>query len=430
MLVLQIIITILIAYIILNSCIFIFYFTIIILIPTVKKTEIIDIKEHKLIFLIPCMNEEKVIRNTILSLLELPNSKDIVIYAINDASEDSTEKIISELCAIDKRLKIVNRVKPEAQIGKGEALNYTFEIIKKDIANQNLDPNNVIIGIVDADGKMSLNAISEINKVFSNPLIGAMQSRVRMKNLSSIFERLQDLEFYSAVDKIQKSREYNNTACLGGNGQFSRLSAMNDIVEKRGKPWSKCLLEDFEFGLQIALNGWQIRHSHNVIVSQQALNNFKRFVKQRSRWVQGNLQCKHYFKEIMSSNKLSKGAKIDLIYFMLQPYINITVMFCIIITYILGALYFYLAKNYEIKIDKFLVSFFILTFSPSIVLVADYVYSLRKNEKAKIKLQDSVQLVVANSFYSVLLFPALLDAFHTHFIKKQNTWVKTERVEE
>ena len=73
--------------------------------PVKKK----KVKQLYYVFLIPCLNEEKVIKRTIYNLLKL-RYKRMMIIPIDDASDDRTAKIIEGIK--DKRVRLLKRTKP------------------------------------------------------------------------------------------------------------------------------------------------------------------------------------------------------------------------------------------------------------------------------------------------------------------------------
>src|SRR5205807_2908862 len=90
------------------------------------------------------------------------------------------------------------------------------------------------------------------------------------------------------ADASQVLRHRLGSVGLGGNGQFTRLSALNLLGDR---PWSDCLVEDMELGLRLHLQGVGIGYVWRACVTQQGVTDAKRLLRQRTRWAQGNLQC-------------------------------------------------------------------------------------------------------------------------------------------
>jgi hypothetical protein len=99
---------------------------------------------------------------------------------------------------------------------------------------------------------------------------------------------MQDIEFVAYGHLFQAARTAIGSALMGGNGQFMRLSAIEQLGPK---PWTHCLTEDLDIGLRLVRRGWRLRACPDVNVAQQALVEPARFVRQRARWVHGHLTC-------------------------------------------------------------------------------------------------------------------------------------------
>lgn len=77
---------------------------------------------------------------------------------------------------------------------------------------------------------------------------------------------------------------------MGGNGQFNRLIALDDVVVGEG-PWQDRLTEDQDLGLRLLGAGWRGRQELVGAVDQQGLPRLRPLLRQRTRWSQGNLQA-------------------------------------------------------------------------------------------------------------------------------------------
>ena len=73
---------------------------------------------------------------------------------------------------------------------------------------------------------------------------------------------------------------------MGGNGQFNRLSALDDVADDVG-PWRDRLTEDQDLGLRLIGAGWHGHQELRAIVEQQGLPRLRPLYRQRTRWSQG-----------------------------------------------------------------------------------------------------------------------------------------------
>jgi cellulose synthase/poly-beta-1,6-N-acetylglucosamine synthase-like glycosyltransferase len=102
---------------------------------------------------------------------------------------------------------------------------------------------------------------------------------------------------------------------LGGNGQFTRLSALADLGSA---PWTDCLTEDLELGVRLRLAGWTNHYCPRTFVSQQAVTRLRPLVRQRSRWFQGHLQCWRQIGPVLRS-RLAPRTTFDLAFHLTGP---------------------------------------------------------------------------------------------------------------
>ena len=265
------------------------------------------------IFLLPCLNEGKVIGKSLDRLLEIPYANKSVVV-IDDASDDDTFEVVSRY--FDRRVSILRRELPDARKGKGEALNAAYRAITSSPEIVASDPDKVVIVIIDADGRLQSDALSRVAPYFEDPRVAAVQIGVRMYNAAkSILARMQDFEFLVFTEIFQRARHQIGSSGLGGNGQFNRLSGLADLGEA---PWSNLLTEDLDLGLKLIERGWLNAFCQDTYVSQQGVTSFSKLIRQRTRWFQGHLQCWYHFPRIIKA-KLSPGATIDLLYNLTGP---------------------------------------------------------------------------------------------------------------
>jgi 1,2-diacylglycerol 3-beta-glucosyltransferase len=248
-------------------------------------------------FLVPALNEVRVIEQTLDRLLALPVRNSLVLV-VDDGSTDGTGRLVES--RNDPRVRVLRRRLPAARSGKGAALNAGFQRLLAEVDGWSAD--NVIVGIMDADGRLDPEAPDRVAAYFAEPDVGAVQLAVRIYNRhESALARLQDMEFVTYTDVFQSARDLWGIAGLGGNGQFVRLSAHLDLAPA---PWTDGLTEDLEQGLRLICAGWQARYCRDVAVHQQGLLSVRTLLRQRSRWFQGHLQAWRQIPRILRSAPL------------------------------------------------------------------------------------------------------------------------------
>lgn len=284
---------------------------------------------------IPARDEEVVIAATVTRMLrDFPTTH---VWVIDDDSDDTTARIVERL-AIDPRVHLVQRRRPHARTGKGDALNAAYDALLRWLPRDH-DASRVIVGVVDADGSLAPDVLDLVAgaRVFGDPRVGAAQISVRMSNRSGsgdgtarsilgarfarFLVRMQDLEFVGTISAMQMLREKTGSVGLGGNGQFSRLSVLNALAADHDAPWHGALLEDYELGLHILLAGYTNRFVFSAEVEQEAVESLRRLIAQRTRWAQGGMQCsRQYLTAILQSRHLSTAGALEAAYFLVAPW--------------------------------------------------------------------------------------------------------------
>ena len=301
-------------------------------------------------FFVPCRDEEAVIDVTMSRLRStFPDSH---VWVIDDDSDDLTASLVDARRAHDPYVHLVRRRRPEARLGKGAALNAAYDRLQEWLPS-GTDRSRVIVCVVDADGEMAANALEQAagDHAFGDPKVGAAQITVWMKNrndadaaggpfrsgFSRYLVRMQDLEFRTIIAGMQSLRTSTGTVGLGGNGQFTRLAVLDEIGRLHGEPWHGSLLEDYELGVHVLLAGHQIRHLHDTHVEQEGLVDLSRFLTQRTRWAQGNIQCSKYLRNIIGSHHFDGSGVVESAYYLMLPFMQLAgFVTWIVLAFVLG----------------------------------------------------------------------------------------------
>lgn len=270
------------------------------------------------VFMVPALNEAVTIADSVARLRAVEATHKAIIV-INDGSEDETAQVLESIAGPD--LLVFTRVAPEARQGKAAALNACFHFVRSELLAQERfqgwSADRVIIGIIDADGRLAPQAPENVATHFDQPRVGGVQVNVRIYNQISYLTRMQSLEFQIFGGLYQCGRAEWGAAFMGGNGQFNRLAALESVASEEG-PWSHYLTEDQELGLRLLSRGWTGEQAYGTYVDQQGLNSLRRLYRQRARWMQGNLQVLGDVRRLYAHN-LTGIRRIDALITLLLP---------------------------------------------------------------------------------------------------------------
>ncbi|MEU4211567.1 glycosyltransferase family 2 protein [Streptomyces sp. NPDC026206] len=264
--------------------------------------------------LVPCLNEERVITNTLRALLS--GQPGVRVVVVDDGSDDATAHLV-DAAACD-RITVVRRVPPEARQGKGAALNAGLRAVRRRVEEEGLDPGRVLVCVLDADGRMTPGAAAAVATLFDDPAVGGAQLAVRIRGREHWALRFQDLEFWGLSALGQFGRAACGSVSMAGNGQFTRLAALDGIGPR---PWSHSLTEDLDLGISLAVHGWTVTTTTGAYVSQQGLTCPRRLLRQRTRWYQGHMSAITRLPELWSS-AAGAWARVELTAYLLIPYVT------------------------------------------------------------------------------------------------------------
>lgn len=303
-----------------------------------NRRELFDFPEAKkyrsISFLIPAYNEEETIEETIKALIDVdyPKGKKEIIL-INDGSKDGTLRIARRLEKKYSEVKVLDK----KNSGKADSLNQAIKIAKGEL-----------IAVVDADSFPTKDALLNMVGHFDDIKVGAVTSRVLVKNKRVNFlTRFQVLD-YSIIAWTRKLLDFVDSVYVT-NGPLSIYRTK--YAKEIGGFDPKNLTEDIEITWHMLSKGYQTRMSYSAIVYTSVPEKLKQWINQRIRWNLGGLQTvKKYWRDMFKKNAFG--------YFVI-PYVALSFVlallgFFLFIRYLWARGFFYLSsvfysfKGYEI----------------------------------------------------------------------------------
>lgn len=288
-------------------------------------------KMHKIAVLISARNESKVIGELCKSIQQQDYPADkLHIFVVADNCTDNTADICRRLgCTVFERFN-------KQYIGKGYALNFAFEKIFADPAN---DYEAFII--LDADNLLTKNYVAEMNKVFDQGYRAATSYRNSKNYAQNWISSGYGLWFVREAEFLNRPRfVLHNSCAISGTG----FLVATELIKERGG-WNYHLLtEDIEFTAATVLTGEKIGYAHDAMLYDEQPITFKQSWNQRMRWAKGFYQVlgKHGLglaKTIFSFNKASFSA-FDMLMNIMPALLIMLTMLIFNIAMLLYALFF------------------------------------------------------------------------------------------
>lgn len=374
-------------------------------------------------FLVPCLNEEAVIGNTVRCLASNPGAR---VLVIDDGSEDHTAEE-AEAAGGDS-VRVIRRYMPEARTGKGPALNHGYRVLCEEVEAAGIDPSQVLVTVMDADGRLSDGALDHVAPLFEDAEVGGVQLAVRIRNRSSgLLATFQDFEFWGLSAVMQVGRRATQTVSLGGNAQFTRLSVLQGLPHE---PWTPSLTEDLELALTLTLDGWKLTTTPLASVDQQGLEGFDLLLRQRARWFQGHMTAARRLGEVWRSPKLAHAAAVELTLYLLVPWVLVlpwSIVWHISLLLAAGTLSFPAIEvlgSATLGRALLMTAFYLFSFAPHIT--ASYLYFRQDRSMGRLRAMALGHLLLP---WNYVAFIACWRGF-AGLLRGQHSWDKTTRIVE
>ncbi|MBT2581568.1 glycosyltransferase [Planococcus sp. ISL-109] len=226
--------------------------------------------------LIPAHNEEIVIENTLRAMARLKYEGKLDIYVLDDSSKDGTAGIVQEFAEVFSRIHYIP-VPPGNPKGKSRVLNYGLSIT-----------NSEYFVVYDADNEPDPDALEKLVQAAETvPNAAGAVGYVKTKNVdTNILTRMIALEFQVFQLLMQCGRwALFKIGSLAGTNMLLRRS----VIEKLGGYDVYALAEDAELTVRLAAAGYVLPVIPTSHTWEQEPETLKAFIKQRTRWLTGNL---------------------------------------------------------------------------------------------------------------------------------------------
>jgi 1,2-diacylglycerol 3-beta-glucosyltransferase len=368
------------------------------------------------VFLLPCLNEDKVILASVERLLSIPGDN-YAVMVIDDGSDDATADVVGAMTG--QRVWLLRRTAPDARQGKGEALNAAIRELVGSGLLAGRDHDDVVVVVVDADGRLDPQAVAAVTPAFDDPSTGAVQIGVRINNrFTSRLARMQDMEFVIYTNVFQRGRRHLGSVGMGGNGQFMRLSA---LLSLGSEPWSRSLTEDLDLGVRLLSQGWRNEFCSSVAVHQQGVVQVRRLVRQRTRWFQGHMQSWRLVPIILRATP--SPARADLLYHLSSPALLLvaSLLTTSFLVSLVGSVLLAVAGGNPWT--PWFVSAYVLAFGPSCAYGYVYWLAERAEGVSLLRVLAWAHLYVV---YGLMWYAAGWRAVG-RILRRQSGWAKTER---
>ncbi len=222
---------------------------------------------------VPARNEERVIVQTIGSLLASRYPSPFEIIVVDDGSTDQTAARVRAAYEGEPRVRLFTV--PNG--GKAAALNFGVGQTSADV-----------VVALDADTVFAPDAISHLVRHFADPAVGAVAGNARVGNRVNLLTRWQALEYITSQNLERRAFDLLNciTVVPGAVGAWRRV-----LVVRAGGFSRLTLAEDADLTLAILRLGYRIVYEAEAVALTEAPDTLQGFIRQRYRWMYGTFQA-------------------------------------------------------------------------------------------------------------------------------------------
>jgi cellulose synthase/poly-beta-1,6-N-acetylglucosamine synthase-like glycosyltransferase len=356
--------------------------------------------------MIPAHNEGKVIGRTLEAMLALDYPADrLRILVINDGSTDDTGAIVEEFSRRDRRVALYTIPKGEGGKGKSRALNLALRQVHEEV-----------VAIYDADNtpdRASLRYL--VAHLLLHGELGAVLGKFRTVNKNvNLLTRFINIETLSFQSMLQAGRwQMHGIATLPGTNFVMWTKVIREL-----EGWDEeALTEDSELSIRIIERGYKIKYIPYAITYEQEPQEWKVWLRQRTRWVRGNnYVLGKFFKEIPRFK--SKRLAFDVLYTLLLYYVFFVAIVISDLLFIVSAVNLVSMSLPGPYTVVWIMAFFLFIFE--IVLAISY--------DGEDRLRNVWLIVLMYFTYCQFWIFIVLRAMYLEYIKKEGRkWDKTVR---
>jgi peptidoglycan-N-acetylglucosamine deacetylase len=230
---------------------------------------------------VPAYNEEKVIVQTIASLLASDQPVPFEIIVVDDGSSDATYRVARETFAGNPRVRVYTKTNR----GKPAALNFGVAQTQAEI-----------VVALDADTVFTRETILKLVRHFADPHVGAVAGNAKVGNRINLLTRWQALEYITSQNMDRRAFDVLNciTVVPGAVGAWRR-----ELVERTGGFTDLTLAEDADLTLAIRKLGYAIVYEDEAVALTEVPDTVRGFIGQRYRWMYGTMQAAWKHRDVL-----------------------------------------------------------------------------------------------------------------------------------
>ena len=370
--------------------------------------KIIKLKSYPSVaVLIPCHNEGVVIEDTLKAMVELDYPGKVDVFALDDNSSDNTADVIKSFADTFKGVHYV-KVPPGYPKGKSRVLNHGLSVTKSDY-----------ICVYDADNQPEPNALTELihSAETTENACGAVGIVRTINANKNLLTKMIAIEFkvFQLIMQTGRWRAFKAGSFSGTNMLIKR-----HVLDATGGYDPYALAEDAEMTIRLAAKNYTIPVNHDAVTWEQEPERLKPYIRQRTRWLIGNL---YLLEKSFTNLKFWKGTPLVHALHYLMTYLLFAIMLAANTVFVVLVLF------NKISIESW-VPLLVMWYMAYVVYTVQILVSLLVSKTFNLSnlLVGFIMYFTYAQFFILLLVKSSFTYIFSRIKKNIISWDKTERV--
>ncbi|AHA29480.1 glycosyltransferase [Exiguobacterium sp. MH3] len=241
-----------------------------------KKQPVTLTEYPSVAILIPAHNEGIVMRQTLEAMMGIEYPGKLDVFLLDDQSQDETQEIAMEFTTMFSRVHYIHVPKGEP-IGKSRVLNYGLSITDSEY-----------FLIFDADNQPKSDTVTRLveQAMTQKNACGAVGIVKTINATTNLLTRMIAIEFqvFQLIMQSGRWKAFKTGSLAGTNMLLKR-----DVIEELGGYDPYALAEDAELTMRITALGYTLPVVYEAETWEQEPETMKVYMKQRTRWMLGNI---------------------------------------------------------------------------------------------------------------------------------------------
>ncbi|MDQ2648872.1 MAG: hypothetical protein M3Z03_04905 [Actinomycetota bacterium] len=197
------------------------------------------------------------------------------------------------------RVAVVHVVGPEDHDNIGAFLNAGLDVVLHDVQRRALDPDAVVVGVLDLGSRLPGTAVDAVVERLQDPTVAAVQLEVRATPRAVAELDARYLSGWAASVAPRARTEWFGAPSHPRHGHFHRLSALLKVDDRPW--WTTVPSHDVDLALSYLVDGWSLLTAPDIVVAEPPVTRLRDALRIRTRAMHAGLNSTLRLRELWRS---------------------------------------------------------------------------------------------------------------------------------